>query len=87
MYLHHVQEVTVDGSCVLSKSGSHRWEWLNKLKCRRNSSGYCIRVVETGMEVQVRNEKVWGVALPETKAEKPSEGRSVFGMRVEDIFG
>lgn len=57
------QEVTVDGTKVLSKSGRHKHEWRNRLRWRRKKSeDYELHVVEDGIEVRLGEKTVWGIA-------------------------
>ena len=57
------QDVTVDGICVLSKSGPYKREWMNRFPWRRRKDdGYELYVTEEGIEVQLEEKKVWGVS-------------------------
>ena len=58
------QKVTVDGVCVLSKSGKYRWEWLNRFPWRRRrSSDYEVSATPDGMEVTLGGKLIWGATV------------------------
>lgn len=55
------QRTTMDGECVLAKSGRHKWEWLNRSPWRRRKDErYEVHVVEDGLEVRLGERTVWG---------------------------
>ena len=59
-----LQDVTVDGTVVLSKSGPHRWDWVNRFH-RPKDEGYKLHVTDTGIEIRLEEQAVWGVAADE----------------------
>ena len=58
--------MTVDGICVLSKSGPYKREWMNRFPWRwRKDSAYELFVNEEGVEVHLGEKKIWGVTVPD----------------------
>ena len=61
---HLIQEVTVDGICVLSKSGPFKREWMNRFPWRRRKNNdYELHVKDDGMEVRLGEKTIWGVTV------------------------
>ena len=59
-----IQEVTVDGICVLSKSGPFKREWMNRFPWRRRKNNdYELHVKDNGMEVRLGEKTIWGVTV------------------------
>ncbi|CAN0071047.1 unnamed protein product [Laminaria digitata] len=59
-------EVSVDGTCVLSKSGPFKREWMNRFPWRRRKNNdYQLHVKDDGMEVRLGGKRVWGVSADE----------------------
>ena len=59
---HLTQEVTLDGACVLEKSGPYKREWMNRFPWRRRKdSDYQLHVQDDGMEVRLGERTIWGV--------------------------
>lgn len=52
----------MDGSCVLSKSGRFKREWMNRFPWRRSKNqNYELRVEGDRMEVRLGEKTTWGV--------------------------
>lgn len=52
----------MDGTCVLSKSGRRKIDWMNRFPWRRSKNeGYTLEVEGDRMEVRLGDKKIWGV--------------------------
>ena len=61
-----VQQATVDGTMVLSKSGRLAWDWMNRLPWMRpRDEGYQVHVTDAGIEVRLEEKAVWGITADE----------------------
>lgn len=57
-----MQTVTIDGAPVLSRSGPHKREWLNKFRFRRaKSQQYEMHPTDEGFEVKLMGRVIWSL--------------------------
>lgn len=56
--------MSVDGTTVLSRSGSCKWEWVNRFPWRwSKNENYELYVTEDGFDVKLGERRVWGLKV------------------------